>query len=100
MELSSNREATSCAATKEIPSILWNVEVHYRVNKGPQMVSVLKKNNTIYNTPSYLSKIHLKIIQSATSWSFQWLFTYYLPNNNLYVFLFFQFANKLLSSST
>jgi hypothetical protein len=31
MELNPSQEAASCAATQEIPNILWNEKFHYRV---------------------------------------------------------------------
>jgi hypothetical protein len=34
MELSPSWEVTNCAATQEFPSILWNLIVHYRVQKS------------------------------------------------------------------
>jgi hypothetical protein len=69
MEKSPSWEAVSCAATQEIPSILWNPKVHYRVHKSPLPVFMLSRINPVHTTPSYLSKIHSNIIHPHTFWS-------------------------------
>jgi hypothetical protein len=43
-ELSPFSRATSCVATQERPSILWNPKVQYRVHKSPPPVPILSYN--------------------------------------------------------
>jgi hypothetical protein len=70
MELSPFWEASNCAATQELPSILWNLKVHYRVHMGPSLVPILSQIDSVHTIPSYLSKIHFNTVQPPTSWSF------------------------------
>jgi hypothetical protein len=51
MKLISNREATSFAATQELPSILYYRKVHYRIHKSPTLVIVLSQISSVYTTP-------------------------------------------------
>jgi hypothetical protein len=68
MKLNTTREAISCAATQELPSILPNSQVHYRIHKNLPLVSVLSHANEVHTTPSYLSKLNLNMIYRTTSW--------------------------------
>jgi hypothetical protein len=80
MELSPSWEAANCAATRELPSILWNPEVHHRIHISPPTVPILSQIDPIHTIPSYLSKIHFNIVHPSTSWSSQWSLSFWLSH--------------------
>jgi hypothetical protein len=56
-KLSPSWGATNCAATQELPSILWNSKVYYCVYKSPSLIPILSHINLIHTIPSYLRSI-------------------------------------------
>jgi hypothetical protein len=88
MELSPSWEAVSCAATQELPSILWNPKVHYRVHMSPSVLYPEPDRSSPYHLhPVSLRSIlilstHLRLSLPSS------LFLSGSPTNILYSFLF------------
>jgi hypothetical protein len=57
MEQSPSWEANSHSANQEIPCLLWNPKVHYRVDKDPPLVPVLSHINSVHNFQLHFSQM-------------------------------------------
>ena len=57
MEQSPFREANRFAASQEIPRILWNPKVHYRIHKCPPPVLILSQIDPLYCSPNIVRVI-------------------------------------------
>jgi len=65
-------EANSHSSSQEIPSLLWNSNVHYRVHKSPLLVPILSQMHPLHTFRLYFPKIDSDIIFPSMPMYFDW----------------------------
>jgi hypothetical protein len=81
MEQSPSWDAKRFSASQEIPHILWNPNVHYRIHNSPPPVPILSQFDPVQNSTSQYLKIHLNIVLPSTP-GFSWSLSPRLPHQN------------------
>jgi hypothetical protein len=82
MEQSPSWEANRFATSQEIPRILWNPKVRYRIHNCPPPESIMSQPNPFHTPTWQFLKIHLNIILPSTPGSPQWSLSFRFPHRN------------------
>ena len=82
MQQSYSWEAIRFSASQEIPRILRNPKVHYRIHNIPSHLLTLNHINSVHTPTSHFLKIHFNIILPSTPWSSKWSLSLRSPHSD------------------
>jgi hypothetical protein len=70
------------SASQEIPRLLWNPKVHYRVHNSPTLVPILSLMHPVHTFPPYFPNIHSNITIPSTPRSSEWSLPFRFSNQD------------------
>jgi len=82
LEHSPSWQAHRPSVSQQIPHILWNPKVHYRIHVRPPPVSILSQINPFHVSRSHFLKIRFNIILPSTPRHSKWTLSLRSPNHN------------------